>query len=169
MRIPLWLKILVILMLLSAVLSALGPTAGSYLFLVGFLALIFFPGDDQSNPRLVRWVPWLWALNIIAAVVLLGAQGLGKTLLSPEVDGPTNAELWTTLFFAPTLIWTLVKRHRAFRVILVISVLTSLGLQISDYSQSAQDTKAIITLVGEGLSELLLAAYLFVKVKTPRR
>lgn len=165
MRIPLWLKILVILMLLSAVLSALGPAASSYLFIVGFVALVFFPGKDPQNPRLVRWVPWLWGLNFVAATVLLGAQFIGKDLLTADVDAPSNAELWATLVFAPVLIWTLIKRHRTFRIVLIIAAVTSLGLQISEYSQSTQDAKATLTLIGESLSELILAVYLFVKVK----
>lgn len=166
MRMPSWLKIVIILMLTSLVFSVLNAAAGSFILLLVLIALIVFPGKDPANPRLVRWMPALWGLNFLAALAFLVAGALGKSLVSAETELPSPGELWGTIFFVPPLIWTLVKRHRLFKPLLIASTVFMLGLELYKFTESLRDAKAVIELIGEGSAELILTIYLLRRVRT---
>lgn len=168
MRIPAWLKILVILLLTSLVFSALNAAAGTFILTLFLIALILFPGPDAQNPRLVRWIPWIWGLNFFAAIAFLVAGFMGKSLVGPEANAPTVGELWATVVFAPLLIATLLKQHALFKPLLIASTVLFLGLEAKEYSDSLQDGKALLALVGEGSAGIVLTAYLLVKTRENR-
>lgn len=168
MRIPAWLKILVILLLTSLVFSALNAAAGTFILTLLLIVLIFFPGPDAKNPRLVRWIPWIWGLNFLAALAFLVAGAMGKSLVGPEADAPTSGELWATVVFAPLLMATLLKRHVAFKPLLIVSTVLFLGLEAKEYADSLQDGKALLELIGEGSAEIILTSYLLVKTRAKK-
>lgn len=164
MKIPAWLKILIVLGLLSIVFTILGAVSEFIIAPVLVLALILFPGRDPDRPTLVKVLPWLWGLSALMAALLLVAEFAGKSMFPAGSPQPTPEELWTTLLVSPVLIWALVTRHRHFRVIVIASTVFMVGMEIYGYLDSSRDLKAVIELTGNLFAELLIAGYLLAKV-----
>jgi hypothetical protein len=166
MKIPSWLKILGLLFFLSVIFSILGAAISEFLIVpLVLITLILFPGKDAKNPRLVRFIPWIWGLGAAISLVFLLAELIGRPMASPEMHNPTLPELWSTVLLTPPLIWALVRRNRFFRPLLIGSAILFTGLEFWIYSESNADIKAIFELVGGASSELILAIYLFIKVR----
>ena len=90
MVLPGWLKILIVLGLSSLVISALG--AVSQYLVPAFLmaALIIFPGSDQDNPRLIKWLPVLWGLSFAVAITSGNAPVADLEIVWVAVDPVTR-------------------------------------------------------------------------------
>lgn len=168
MRIPMWLKIIAVLMLISLVASILGATLSESVVLPLILVVLaLFPGKDADNPTLFKVMPWFWSLGLLIAIALLGASFMGKDLLGPEARAPSTLELWATILLTPLFLWTFIKRHRAFKTILVTSTVLFATIEIITYVDSAKTVKDVLGLAGDLFSEIFLGIYLFLKFKTP--
>jgi hypothetical protein len=168
MRIPTWLKILAVILLLSLVFTALAAVSAYIITTVVLIVLILFPGKDLENPRIVKLVPWFWGLGMVVAVFFLVMDALGKSIM-PGADSrpPTPAELWSTILFTPPLVWAFVKRNLFFRPILIVSSLVFVGIEFWLYSDSAKHISDVFDLVGNISAEVILTVYLLLRVKMP--
>ena len=166
MKIPAWLKILVILFFLFIVFSVLGAVSPYIIPLALAVSLILFPGTDQANPRLVKVIPWFWGLEIIVSFIFVALDLAGKKLFESDQRQPTAIEIWSGIIFTAPLIWLIVKRHKAFRPMLVVATLVNLAIGFWVYSDSIGDVKAKFELAGGVTTELLVSIYLLVKVRT---
>jgi hypothetical protein len=172
---PLWLKILILLIVASVVFSALGAISEFVILPLLFLGLMLFPGSNQKNPTFFKVMPYIWALNLLAAIAMLIAQWAGKSraLLGTEGRMPTSVELWSTIAFTPLLMWSFLKRHASFKPILIATSLAFIGIEIWIFVyDSVRDVSAIFELVGSLVAEGMLLGYFLLKyvpVKEPRR
>ncbi|MEW6057258.1 MAG: hypothetical protein AB1540_11670 [Bdellovibrionota bacterium] len=162
---PLWLRITLVLGLLSFVFTILGAISPFLIAPLLFLLLILFPGPDASQPRLVRLMPWLWTMGFLIAILLLLAQETGHRIFGPDLDLPSRTEMIATVVFFPALIWSFWKQHRSFRLILIFSTAASIGIQLQAYFDGAQETKAMLELIGNLSAELIAAIYVGSKYK----
>lgn len=166
MKMPMWLKILILLILASIVFSALGAVSEFIVLPLVLLALILFPGKNPANPTLFKVLPYLWALNSLASLAFLIAMAMGKNnLLGPDARELQPIELWTTLLFTFPLMITFVKRMPVFRVALVLTAVIYLGIELWIYETGAQDWKAKFELAGSFVSELMIVAYCLKKFR----
>lgn len=156
---PQWLKIFIVLFLCSIFANFLHAFSEHWITPIFLIALILFPGRI-SPPRLVRWIPWIWLLSGIVTVALLISSFLGKPLLPPEADAPTDLELWSSLIFLPLLLWTYWKNTKFFLMVLLFSTIWSSGLNLYVFINSAQDASAFLKLSGNLVAEWILFIYL---------
>jgi hypothetical protein len=168
-QIPLWVKIFALLFVLSVVVTVLGPLAEALIPAALFVTLVMFPGPNRDQPRLVRAMPWLWGFSFVVAAALALSRAIGKPLFGETMREVSTYEIWSTIAFTGPLIWTLVKRHWAFRWIIAVSAVITLVGEYLDYSTSTGDAGAMITLISGMATELALAIYLFVKFKPQRK
>lgn len=168
MKMPLWLKMLLLFLPLSLVFSVLGTVSEFLIAPIFFFALMLFPGADAENPRLVRFMPWLWALEAVVALGLLALKMVGKSPFGPEMRAPTPLEMWSTILFAPPMIWTLVRRNGFFRPLLVFQAVAALAISFWVYSGRTGDIKAVFELCGDIVAELMVTIYLLARAKIAR-
>ncbi len=165
MKIPAWLKILLILFVFFIVFSVLGAVSPYIIPLVLAVALILFPGADEAAPRLVKVMPWFWSLEILVSLVFVVMDLAGKKLFEADQRQPTAVEIWSGIILTAPLIWLLAKRHKAFRPMLVVATLVNLGIAVWVYSDGSGDIKAKFELAGGISTELLVSIYLLMKVR----
>lgn len=166
MKLPAWLKILLIIFLASFVFTVLGAVSPYVIGPVLVLALIFFPGRDPERPTLVKVIPWFWALEVLASVFFLAAQWTGRQAgLSDDVRPPTAPELWASIVLGIPLIWSLAKRSRTFRPLLIVSTAVFIAISIWAYADAGGDFKAKLELAGSLVTQLMVTIYLLMKVR----
>ncbi|MBI3557029.1 MAG: hypothetical protein HY074_12255 [Deltaproteobacteria bacterium] len=165
MRLPAWLKILIILLLSFIVFSVLGAVSPYIIPLVLAVSLMLFPGNDLAAPRLVKVMPWFWGLEILVSFVFIALDLAGKKLFESDQRQPTAIEIWSGIILTAPLIWLIVKRHKAFRPMLVLATLVNLAIGFWVYSGSLGDIKAKFELAGGVSTELLVSIYLLMKVR----
>ena len=166
MKLPLWVKISIVLALLSIAGTVLSAVSPSLILPVAAIIIMLFPGPDAANPRLVRWIPWFWALDALVGLVFAIAMLMGKDLFPPEQRHPSMLEICSSIVMAGPMIWLLVKRHRLFKPVLIFSAVLFSGFSIWDYQTDPSiDLRAKIELISDLLTQVLLTAYLLVKVR----
>lgn len=164
--VPRWAKILFILILLSLVFTIFAQVAESLIPITLLTSLILFPGPDEENPRLIRWVPALWVLSFAVALAFLIARWFGKELAATDSHTISDMEILSTLVFSLPLAWTLIKRQPIFKWLLLASTVVSIWTEYEDYLHSPPgQLRAIIELAGSATAEVLLAVYLLLKFR----
>lgn len=163
--IPVWVKILGGLLVLSMAVSLIAAFSVAMIPTVLIVSLMLVPCKDKKNPYLFRAIPYLWILGFVVALVFVGADFAGKELLDADAHKPTPMELWSTIAFTPPLLWALWQRNRFFMPLLFVSTALFIGIDVNEYASSLRDAKAALDFFGNFSAQVLLTGYLFTKFK----
>ena len=159
------LRALVILILISLVLGPLAAVADTVVPLLLILALIWFPGE-KNNPRLVRFMPLLWAISFFEALIIMIDFVFELRLFPRELYAMIKIEDAVFAFAtAPVLIWFYYRNTRVFKPVLVVCMLLSAALSV--YSFLAQDItiKTSFDFIASVTFDAIVGIYLYRKIK----
>jgi hypothetical protein len=135
------------------------------------LILMAFPGRDPARPRLIRVLPWLWGLNLVAAAAILVLRSGSAGSLPEEIRELSDFDLWSTLLLSPLLLGTFFYAKRAFKPAAVVSAVVSSAAYLSDYFDGARGLGEGIRATSSVGFEIAITAYLLARfrVDSPKR
>lgn len=134
-RLPNWTRWFLILVGLSVLAPALGSSP-SLLYAALIVGIMLLPGHAASEdprreaPRLYRWLPWIWLLNGLSAL-LLGIDRLAGTgwFRQPEMESITNLEIGFTVAAVPFGVWAFWRALRWAPAYLLVTWASGLAMQ----------------------------------------
>lgn len=128
-KIPLWLKLFISIVFFMMLVPLLSFAQGlpSMIGILLVFVLISFPGPDPARPRLLRFLPWLWALEFVASVILGGGKlFIPEEKIPREFSNVSWVEILTALLAAPLLFRLYFKKSRLLpTALLVIAIVQS--------------------------------------------
>ena len=127
--------------------------------LLAAIMLILFPGKT-SPKRLVRVMPWLWVLNFLSAVFILGMIHLMPDRVPSDLKTFSDLDLWGTLVLSPTLLTTYYRHPRYFKPVLISAAIFSCLSYTYGYSNSDRLLSDLFQLLAAVAFEMTIAFYL---------
>ncbi len=158
-KLPLWLRIFIIMVVASFVFSVLGEISMYLIVPLLFLVFVFFPGKSKDNPTFFKIIPWLWGLNIFESAILILLKMADKDIFPPEIRQPHLFELASSLLLTPVLMFTFLKRHPIFKIVLLGCAGVAIAESSVVYFNGTRHVQAMFDLVSTILESAILTVY----------
>lgn len=160
---PKWLWFFLIIIAFSFLTPLIEPlkSAPSVVVCVLFGALILFPGKDARRPRLIKFLPFFWALEFLSAAALLVLQRK-PDLLPEELRDQSVFLVIATLIWTPILAWHFFRKTKYFILLFVLVALVN----VANFAWQLAVSSAHLDDGFQLLATLILTVYIWKKFRT---